>query len=560
MLDFAKNKSFWENVKLSDDFAQHRDDVLALYKDAFKVEPRAHSYKDILENDDKGLWHLQFEQLQTSALLSLIYPENKEYYDNLLKIVWAYLDEYSWAPLGHFTEHYYGKTPADFDNGLIDIFASSVGFALAEVKNLFEDRFPSLLKDRISHELRRHIIDPYLNRKFFWETHDNNWTAVCTGGVASVLIYEAPELFFENQERIHKSMKCYLDSYKDDGMCVEGPGYWSFGFGFFSAYAMLERELTNGEVDWFKDEKIKEIAKFLQKVFLDKDVIITFSDCSVKQDYHIGLPEMLRHIYGDMIEPLPKSCGSIARGNTHFNFILRAFLYHNEDNFSDTLRRDVTYTAKDSCYLIKREKGYSLATKGGNNGESHNHIDVGTFILSRNNKQIIADIGAGPYVDGYHSDKRYTFFHPSAYAHSIPIIDGVPEDGIARDDAIVVFDEKTNSASVEFAQAYGKDFIKSVKREFKFDSYSLTLTDTFELDSKGEITERLISLIEPKIENGKIVIDDTELLAENGLMPEITVKVVDPHVGSLKPHPVYIIDYKLEKGSSFTLNFNMPND
>ena len=50
MMDFAKNKSFWENVRLSDDFAQHRDDVLALYKDAFKVEPRAHSYKDILEN------------------------------------------------------------------------------------------------------------------------------------------------------------------------------------------------------------------------------------------------------------------------------------------------------------------------------------------------------------------------------------------------------------------------------------------------------------------------------------------------------------------------------
>jgi hypothetical protein len=267
----------------------------------------------------------------------------------------------------------------------------------------------------------------------------------------------------------------------------------------------------------------------------------------------------LRSVYGEEIERLPRSLGVIAKDNTHLNFLLRAVLYYNEDNFSDKTRTDVTYTAENSAYLVKRTKGFGFSCKGGNNGESHNHIDVGTFILSRNNKQIIADIGAGPYLDGYHSERRYTFFHPSAYAHSLPIIDGFAEDSIKRDDAIVIFDEKTNSASVEFAQAYGKDFIKSVKREFKFDSYSLTLTDTFGLNSKGEITERFISLIEPKIENGKIVIDDVSLSVENGLMPTVTVKEVTPHVSELKPHPVYIIDYKLEKGNSFTLKFDMPS-
>ena len=136
MLDFAKDKKFWENVRVSDDFAQHRAELFALYEEAFKQRPRAHSAKEILENNDHFLWRKQFDHLQSSALLSLIYPENEQYYDDLIDTVWAYLDDYAWAPLGHYSEHYYGKTPKDFDNGLIDIFASSVGFALCEVKNL----------------------------------------------------------------------------------------------------------------------------------------------------------------------------------------------------------------------------------------------------------------------------------------------------------------------------------------------------------------------------------------------------------------------------------------
>ena len=89
-----------------------------------------------------------------------------------------------------------------------------------------------------SYELRRRIIEPYRERRFFWEKHDNNWTAVCMGGVGSVLLYESPEVYYENRDRIHASMECYLASYKDDGMCVEGIGYWGFGFGFFSAFAL----------------------------------------------------------------------------------------------------------------------------------------------------------------------------------------------------------------------------------------------------------------------------------------------------------------------------------
>ncbi len=557
MLDFARDKSFWENVRTSDKFSQHRKEIIDIYNEAFKVSPRPHSAKEILENDDKGLWRLQFDHLQSSALLSLIYPDNEEYYNNLVDIIWAYLNEYTWAPLGHYTEYFYGRTPKDFDYGLLDIFACSIGFSLAEIKYLFKDRFPKLLTDRITYELRRRTIEPYLSRKFFWEKHDNNWTAVCAGGVGAVLMYEDPELFRQNQERLHSAMESYLNSYKDDGMCVEGVGYWGFGFGFFTAFALLEKEFTNGEVDWFKRPKVKEIAKFLQKTFLSKDVLVTFGDCSVTQNYAIGLPSMLRYIYGDEIERLPKELAVIAKDNTHFPFLLRAILYYNEDNYTDTMSNDVTYTTESSSYFFKRTKSFGFGAKGGNNGESHNHIDVGTFIIARGNKQIICDIGAGPYEEGYHGDKRYTFFHPSAWSHNLPIFDGVPQDGCRRDDVNICYDEENSCAYMDIKNGYGVDYLQKAERSFVFYDDKIVLNDKFELTKEVEITERLVSLIEPKFVDGELMIDDVCLSSRCKTVPTVTVKGVKAHMGN-RLHDVYLIDYILPKGrNDFEIEFKV---
>ena len=93
MLSLAKDKSFWEKVRTSKEYEWHRKEIKEIYDEAFKTEPRAHSAEDILNNDDKGLWRLQFDHLQSATLMSLIYPENEEYYKNLTESVWAYLND-----------------------------------------------------------------------------------------------------------------------------------------------------------------------------------------------------------------------------------------------------------------------------------------------------------------------------------------------------------------------------------------------------------------------------------------------------------------------------------
>lgn len=546
MFEIAKDKKLWEKVRTSPDYEQHRQEILKQYKDAFNEAPRPHSVEEVLGVNDNGLWHKQLLQLESSALLSLIYPDNEEYYNNLLRIVWAYCNEYTWAPLGHYNS-YYNRTPADYDPALIDIFASSVAFSLAEIKNLFKERFPSLINDRISAELRRRTIDPFINRHYFWEKHPNNWASVCAGGVGGVMMYECPDLFFEQKERLDSVMQVYLDSYADDGVCVEGAGYWSFGFGFFTSYAMLEKELTNGKTDWFKLPKVKEIATFIQKMFLQRSVIVSFSDCNAHEKYSVGLPHMLKHIYGDAVEKLPKERATIAERNTHMNFLLRSVVYYNESFTTDEIDSNVTYFMKDSNYLVKRTPYYGFATKGGNNGESHNHNDVGSFIFARNNKQILCDIGAGPYVEGYHTEQRYTFFNPSSFSHNVPFFDGVPQDGVRRDNVIIDYDDKNGTAYMDFTNAYGLDYLKKAERKFTMGESEIVIDDKFTLTQNSEITERFVALIEPRVENGCVVIDDTTLVCD--IEPQISVKVLEYH-NQPGTYNAYCIDYVLPNGKT----------
>ena len=546
MLDFAKDKKFWENVRLSDDYAQHRQEILDLYKEAFKTEPRPHSAREILENNDHGLWRLQFDQLQTASMLSLIYPDNEEYYSNLLKIVWAYLGEYTWAPLGHYNS-YYNRTPKDYDIGLIDIFASSTALALAEIKNLFADRFPQLLKDRISAELRRRTIEPFLTRTYFWEKHPNNWAAVCAGGVGGVLMYECPEIFLQQRERLDSVMQVYLDSYQDDGVCVEGTGYWSFGFGFFVTYALLEKELTGGKVDWFTLPKVKEIATFMQKMFLQRDVIVSFSDCAGVQNYSVWLPHVLRTIYGEAVERLPIKLAIMAKDNTHHNFLLRCILYFRPEYVTNEIEESATYHMKDSAYFVKRTPHYGFATKGGNNGESHNHNDVGSFIFARNNHQILCDLGAGPYKNGYHENARYTFFNPSAFSHNIPFFDGIGQDGVRRDNVYLNVNEDNSVVSMDFTNGYGQDYLKKAERTFTLSDDKIALCDKFILTKESVITERFVSVIEPKIVGNKVIIEDTVLECKEGIIPNISIHEAETHIGEVKFN-AYLIDYVLPTG------------
>lgn len=562
MLEFARDKALWEKIRTSPDYQRHRDDVKAKYESAFSRPVTESTFWEIIGDEKKSRPPREREgkmfQLHTAAIMSLIYPDVEEYFDRLIDVIWAYCNEYSWAPMGHYNE-YYGVTRHDYYPELIDIYAASLGMALTEIKHLFADRLPRLLYDRLTAEIRRHIIEPYKTKRYFWEHHDNNWASVCAGGVGAVLMYEDPILFRAEKGRLERTMEGYLASFGDDGVCVEGSAYWGFGFGFYVNYAMLLREFTEGREDWFKKPKVKSIAMFLQKIFLGPKTLVTFSDVNPAEGYWLGMPHMLRDVYGDEIEKLPADLSTITVYQ-HFPFMLRSFIYYNPDYVATDMTEDVTYVMPDMGWLTKRTKNYGFAMKGGNNGESHNHIDVGNFILARKDKQILCDLGAGHYENGYHGEARYTFFTPSSYAHNIPIFDGVGEDPEKQPNVIVDYDEEKQRAHCEFAAVYVNPKVKRVDRSIDFHEDGITLTDLFEYDG-DKITERFVTAIEPKWVDGKLMVEDVLFTPSDGIVPEIKIEKHHNHIyrpGMPTHTDVYCMDYTLPKGKrEFTLRMEI---
>ena len=548
MFDLARDPKIWERVRNDEAFARHRKEIKAKYDKAFENKPRAYSAWEVLDFPNTPHKIDTYNQLQSSALLSLIYPDNEEYYKNLVETVWEICNEYTWAPLGHYND-YYNRTPADFDPGLIDIYAASMGFSMAEIKSLFKDRFPKLLVDRITYEIRRHTIEPYLTRKFFWETHNNNWTAVCTGAVGGALMYEDPDEFKRQLPRLQASMECYLNSYDDDGMCVEGTAYWGFGFGFFSVYAMLLREFSNGEYDWLKNPKVKTISQFVQKMFLQPNVLALFSDVNIREGYWVGLPHMLKTVYGDAIENLPADQATIIT-YTHWAFAVRSTVYYNPDFVGKELK-NATYSAPVTNYFTKRTDNYGFAFKGGNQWESHNHQDVGSFILARNNKQIFCDFGyIGPgNWPGYQGSRRNEYFQPSSFSHNLPYFDKKGQGGDNTNKARAVYDEKTGIVTMDFTLGYDPKVhpkLKSAIRGFKPLDDKIEIHDEYVFSDKTEITERFVSVIKPRVDGKAVIVEDVRLTPKS----DVTLNIVEqPFVDQLPDENgnhnkiCYLIDY-----------------
>ena len=427
---------------------------------------------------------------------------------------------------------------------------------MAEIKYLFKDRFPKLLNDRISYEIRRHTIEPYLTRKYFWETHNNNWTAVCTGAVGGVLMYEDPEEFKRQLPRLQASMECYLNSYDDDGMCVEGTAYWGFGFGFFSVYAMLLREFSNGEYDWLANPKVKAISQFIQKMHLQPNILAMFSDVNAREGYWVGLPHMLKTVYGDAIEKLPLDQATIV-AYCHWAFAVRSTVYFNPDYTTEKLE-NATYSAPVTNYFIKRTDNYGLAFKGGNQWESHNHQDVGSFILARNNKQIFCDFGyIGPgNWPGYQGSRRNEYFQPSSFSHSLPIFDDMGQGGDDTNKARAVYNEETGVVYMDFTLGYDRKKhtkLQKAERSFRPLDDRIEMHDKFTFSDKTKIVERFVTTIKPQVDGNTVTLGDVRLSTTSNA----TLNVVEqPYVDQLPDENgkyeqiCYLLDYTLNDGTT----------
>ena len=548
LLEKAKDKGFWAGVRESDCFKKYRDELLSLWEKHCTSPREVLTYSDFKlfwDTGDRKIYESKYFSrrlaISASALLSLIYPDEEKYLLRLMDEIYAVCDEYTWCLPAH------QKVLDVNNNSKIDLFASETGFALSEICEMLGDRLDPLIKNRIDAELERRIFSPFLavDDYGWWETGKTNWTAVCICSVAGAFMLRRPEAARELIPRFQKAMRSYLSGFEDDGICVEGCGYWGYGFGFFTVYADMLKRFTDGELDWFKDEKVRSIATFIQKMFLSENACVSFSDGGAALRYHLGLCHYLKSLYPDAVKVYSPEFSYNYDGCARFCLHLRAALWLDEKLYysSDAESQSAEYYAENSQWFIKRTSAYGFAAKGGHNSEPHNHNDVGSFIFAKCGKQLLADLGSGVYTRQYFDkNTRYDILECSSRSHSLPMIDGKYQS-FGRERAARDVKYEDGIFSLDLAPAYECEELTTLRRAFSFTENSVTLSDEFEYSGDGEIVERLVSLFEPKINEDTVTIEDATVEFDpNTCTPSISYEERE------KGDRCYFIDFKLKSG------------
>ena len=511
---------FWREVRERECYKFYRDELFGLWNEDCTSPIEALRYSDFRMfkyTGNRTVYQAQYfvrrRGLNTSALLSLIYPEEEKYLVRLMDTIYAICDEYTWCLPAHQT------ALEKNNNAHLDLFACETCFALAEIDALLGDRLEPLIRDRIRVELDRRVISSFDARTFGWERSEANWNAVCSGSLGCALMLLRPELMEKYRERLDTNFEYYLAGFADDGICKEGVGYWHYGFGFFTVYADMLRRFTGGEVDYFARPKVRSIATFMQKMYLSEGCTVSFSDGGRSARYHLGLLHYLKNEYPEDISiPDPifsytnDSCG---RWCMH----LRAALWLKEEYLCpEEMKKSFSFFAKDSEWLVHKCEGFGFAAKAGHNDEPHNQNDVGSFIVARDGRQIFTDMGSGVYTRQYFDNAtRYSILPCSSRGHSLPIIGGVYQHE-GREFAAKGASFADGIFSADIAGAYPIPELRSLKRSFSIHGDGVSLTDRYEYDGEGEIIERFVSLTPPRlISDGIVEVDGARLIFDGSI-------------------------------------------
>ena len=422
--------------------------------------------------------------------------EDEKYLKPLVDYITYICDEFTWCLPAH--AHRSDGTVGGMIEE-VDLFQSETARLFSEIIGLVGDKLPDYTKDRMKYEIERRIFKGFKKgRSFEWETWPMNWVTVCGAGVFAAALYfgnDDDKEFFYN--RCEPYLATYLLGIEDDGCCQEGMAYWGYGFSHFVILAELIKEYSGGKVDYFKKDKVKELALFPQNVRISRSKVASISDGGENLGFHMGLLCYLKNLYPEVT--LPSLDFGSYRGNIDS---ASDFLWFFEDYAEEETEKGMSWL-KNSEWYINRKENYSFVAKGGYNEEPHNHNDIGSFIVNVDDELILTDLGCGEYVkETFMPETRYQFPQNSSRGHSVPIINGEYQM-TGKEFRAKNVNATENSFSAEISGAYRKGIIEKLERNFTLEDNKVILKDKFQLSSETKsFTERLISRVKPEIKDG----------------------------------------------------------
>ena len=444
-------------------------------------------------------YHERRQKLQSLVLAECMEGKGR-FLDKIAEGIWLLSEESSWVVPAHLGALQSAPGLPDLSSPVVDLYCGETANLLAWMYYLLGDelsRVSPLLPERIKHELNTRLLTPCMQRDDFWWMMTpgkeqpgrtiNNWTSwICSNWLAAVLLVEEnDEARQRSISRIAMILDRFVNSYPDDGGVDEGPNYWNHSVGSLYESLVLLGSATRTTSPLMSHPLIREMGRYIYRTHVADDYFVTISDSPVK----IPFPSSLAVLFGRDVhdEYLSELGGALALRQGIFTTGIRGsmtrqllFLFNADRIRNQTPRqpllRDVWLP--QTQFFAAREradtsKGFYLAAQGLHNGKSHNHNDVGNFLLYVDGKPFIIDVGPEGYNAKTFSSSRYDIWTTQSAFHNLPTINGVMESNgrqyAARDvryqswrDSVIF---SLDIAGVFAGEANVKKWVRSIKMD-----------------------------------------------------------------------------------------------
>lgn len=370
--------------------------------------------------------------------------------DAIADAVWSICEESSWVPPAHRSALQIDEAALNGIAPGVDLFVAETAQQLAWTSYLLGpplDGVAPVLRRRIVLEVERRFLAPVRNRKdFAWMGHTgrepNNWNPwiVSNWLASSLLLQESAELRAADVAAACHTLNRFIAVQRPDGGCDEGPGYWARAAGSLFDCLTVLAVASSGRYDFRSEPLVAALGSYLYRVHIADDYFVNIGDA----DARTKIPGDLVFRYGDRVgdkalaslgaaselRKPPRDRGASRDLGRQLDGLFDAHRLTSVAAMPLSLPRDVWMP--DTQIMTARDRadspqGFFLAAQGGHNAESHNHNDVGNFIVYHDGTPVLIDLGAPRYTAKSFSSKRYEIWVNQSAWHNVPMIGEVQQ-------------------------------------------------------------------------------------------------------------------------------------
>ena len=423
--------------------------------------------------------------------------------------------------MGSFCEETWWGIPAHYPKAVplpelqeVDLFNAETASLIVWTRYMLEKQFDAFspnLCQRIDQEIERRILQPAVEKDYWWKTAGMNWNPwICSNWLACVLICEKDEVrrsYAINQ--IRKATQAFIDAYPEDGGCDEGPGYWDR-----AAASMFEimRLIDFGPIE----PKVQKMATYAYKTYIGNDYCVCFADAhenkavqqvNIVYPFGMWLNDQTMREFGAYLgrqRGVLTNPAALYDKSGNFPTLGRElfFLRHLNDFIAEQPREPLLKDVwlPDLQIMTARRGNLYVAMKGGTNGESHNHNDVGSFIVYAGEggvTPLFIDPAVGEYTAQTFSDDRYSIWTMQSQYHNLPQINGIDQkDG--KEYTAKMVSHKDGQLTLDIARAFPTEAaVRSWMRTITAMKSGISITEDYELEEYRQPTRLMLMTLDP---------------------------------------------------------------